>query len=275
MPATSPASWSTRNLGTGTLRDWCVFGVLKTRAPRTFGYRFDDLRPPPKQIQTPYPQRGQLTPTQSGVREEQHGGARVAGGRSQGLDLVMREDHFLAFGGTGQWDAISGIADQPAVAHGEVEDEREHPMGLADGRGRQTGGGQVCDPGCDALVRHVGQRDAPPPRQDVDPQQTLVADAGGRLQVDLGREPSVGPVVHADLRATRIDIRSARHRRRHLVQPPLGVDLPVEVARMLCARGVAVARTPAPVRPASDVRHGHSFGRVGSDTCRKARRPDS
>jgi hypothetical protein len=78
-----------------------------------------------------------------------------------------------------------------------------------------------------------------------------------RRTVNLRSPPPLGVLAECHLARARVDVLPGHHGRRDLVEPPLSVDLPREVAGVLAAAGIAVAGAPATVRALRDTGHGY------------------
>ena len=128
------------------------------------GDRLDDHRAAPLEVEPPDPQRRHLAEPDPGVGQEQHRqpipGVAPVGQRpvlavrrgvaalvGQRLDLGDGQEPLLAPHRAGQVDPLRDVAGQPAVADGEVEHQRQHPVDLAD-RGGRAGAGQTVTQAC-------------------------------------------------------------------------------------------------------------------------------
>lgn len=149
------------------------------------GDRLDDVSPAAHEVAPAHPQRGQLTEAHAGIGEEEDHRAVDAGRIRELLDLTDGEEHALLPERPRKRHAIGRVAREPSVAHGERQDQREHAMGLAHRGRRETRPRQLADPGRDALVRDVRERDGLPSRQHVDAQEADIPRAVRRLMSTL------------------------------------------------------------------------------------------
>ena len=78
--------------------------------------------------------------------------------------------------------------------------------------------------------------------------------------MDLRGAPLLGVLLEGDLAGARVDVLAGDDRGGYLVDPALRLDLTREVLGVLATGLVAVASTPAAVRPLLDVGHGSSVG---------------
>ncbi len=92
--------------------------------------------------------------------------------------------------------------------------------------------------------------------------QVLGHRLGRGRPVRLDGPPFLRVLLEGLLRRPWVDVLPGDHAGRDLVDPPLGVDLAVEVARVLLAVEIAVASTPFAVGALLDV------GQVASPSCR-------
>ncbi len=214
------------------------------------------------------PQRRRFGRPQTDERPEQHRRPQVR------RDRVVQRPDLLCGGDVGpllararRGPTADGAAGEDAVVHGIAEHLAEPGVERVD-----VGVGsavllELRGPGLDVRGPDGGELHRPERRDDL-------------LEVDLGlpharrpagsvtRQPGCGPLRHGRPRCLRVYVGPGDDGRGHLVEPLLRVDFPREVPRVLLARGVAVARPPAAIRPLGDASH----GRAPSDARRVARR---
>jgi hypothetical protein len=77
----------------------------------------------------------ELAEAQACVGQEADDVAVFPGRLGQDLDLVPGEEAGLVANDAGKRHTLSGIARDPAVADGQVEQQREDAVGVADGAG--------------------------------------------------------------------------------------------------------------------------------------------
>jgi hypothetical protein len=100
--------------------------------------RFDDLDPPPDQVDPAGGQGHELAPPQAGVGQDSD--ERVVGhaGLGQRLYLIMSDEALGRGHNAGEGYALGDVPDESSIADGRCEGQRKDAVGVADGCRRKS-----------------------------------------------------------------------------------------------------------------------------------------
>ncbi len=167
--------------------------------------------------------------------------------------------HHLRAVHPGEPGALARVRRDPAVPHRGLHDPRDDAVHDANGRGRQRtkillAGAETGNPRLDVTGQNRRKRLVAECRVSVPAQHGFDVRLC-RGAVHLHGAPPLGVLPERDRAGLRIDVTPGDHRRRDLIDPPLGIDLAGEVARALLACRVPVPRPPTTVRTLLNVGH--------------------
>ena len=155
-----------------------------------FGDRFDDLDPAPGQVDPAGGQGHELAPAQAGVGQDSNERVVRRAGLGQRLYLIMSEEALGRGHNAGERYALGDVPDEPSVADGRCEGQRQDAVGVPDGCRSKSLVGQAAHPARNVRVGDPGQGHEFPARQYLATERDLVAHHRRRLQLHLKHQPA-------------------------------------------------------------------------------------
>ena len=120
--------------GNGTDLVRPVLGVDRT-SPGHLGDGAGDREPAPIEVDVTHPERGELAEAESAERQDRDGGPVVTGRFDHREHLGLGEEPGLGTARARQFHPQRGVAGDPVVVDGGVQEQRQHTVALPNGSG--------------------------------------------------------------------------------------------------------------------------------------------